>query len=89
MSKVVHLSDDAHRRAKEFCKQQGLRMSDWVATLIDEAVSQGRADDNVRVFVPKKKILERLDTKPQTDDSGVPVYAKPPFWSQKAVREKG
>lgn len=40
MSKVVHLTDEAHRRAKDFCKQQGLKMSDWVAKLIDEAVTK-------------------------------------------------
>ena len=84
MSKVVHLSDDAHRRAKEFCKVHGLRMSDWVTTLIDEAVSKGRTDTNVRTLVPKKKILERLDATPQIDDTGVPVYAKPPFWKRSA-----
>ena len=79
MSKVVHLADSAHRRAKEFCKLHGLRMSDWVATLINEAIAKGRTDTNVRALVPKKKILEKLETKPQMDD-GVPVYAQPPFW---------
>lgn len=41
MSKVVHLSDDAHNRAKAFCKEHGLKMSDWVAALIEQAVARG------------------------------------------------
>jgi hypothetical protein len=80
MSKVVHLTNDAHRRAKDFCAERGLRMSDWVAALIDEAINKGRAETTVRELVPKKKILEKLETKPQIADDGVPVYSKPPFW---------
>ncbi len=83
MSKVVHLADDSHRRAKEFCKENGLRMSDWVAALIEDAISQGRTDPTVPSLAPKKKILQRLQVTPQMDDTGVPVYARPPFWSQK------
>ncbi len=83
MSKVVHLADDAHKRAKEFCHQHNLRMSDWVATLIDEAISRGRIDTQVRELVPKKKILEKLETKPQAEPDNVPVYARPPFWQNR------
>ncbi|HSI04375.1 MAG: hypothetical protein ACAI38_14525 [Myxococcota bacterium] len=36
--KVVHLSDDAHELAKLFCKESGMKMSDWVAMLIKRAV---------------------------------------------------
>ena len=38
MSKVVHLSDDAHNKAKAHCKRLGLKMSDWVAVLIEQAL---------------------------------------------------
>jgi len=44
MSKVIHLSDDAHNTAKGFCKQHGLKMSDWVAALIAEAIAHGRTN---------------------------------------------
>jgi len=44
MSKVIHLSDSAHNAAKNFCKQHGLKMSDWVADLIADAVQTGRVD---------------------------------------------
>jgi len=36
--KVVHLSDDAHELAKAYCKDSGMKMSDWVAMLIKRAV---------------------------------------------------
>ena len=38
MSKVVHLSNEAHAVAKVFCKENGLKMSDWVASLITRAI---------------------------------------------------
>lgn len=37
MSKVVHLSDQAHTKAKAYCQLRGLKMSEWVAALIDRA----------------------------------------------------
>ena len=43
MPKVIHLPESAHRTAKKFCKEHGLRMSDWVATLIDEACANAEA----------------------------------------------
>lgn len=90
MSKVVHLSDDAHAKAKEYCRQLSLKMSDWVAGLIDQAISAEHSPDaapepaetNVRAFVPRKKVLQRLDETTQSGDDGVPVYAQPPFWKR-------
>ncbi len=41
MSKVIHLSEKAHARAKMFCKEHSLRMSDWVASLINEIQVSG------------------------------------------------
>ena len=87
MSKVIHLSDDAHNKAKAFCKEQGLKMSDWVAALIDTAITgvgdvEQSNEDNVRVFVQKKKVLEQYEEIPQTAEDGLPVYAAPPFWAQ-------
>jgi hypothetical protein len=52
MSKVIHLSDDAHNTAKGFCKQHGLKMSDWVAALIADAIAQGRVDPQAPVRAP-------------------------------------
>jgi len=37
MSKVIHLSDQAHNKAKAYCQRRGLKMSEWVASLIEQA----------------------------------------------------
>lgn len=44
MSKVVHLSDQAHNKAKAYCQPRGLKMSEWVASLIDEATQEGSCE---------------------------------------------
>jgi hypothetical protein len=45
MSKVVHLSDQAHNRAKAYCQRRGLKMSEWVASLIERA-TEGKIDND-------------------------------------------
>ena len=60
MSKVVHLSDDSHNKAKEFCKDNRLKMSDWVAALIDDAIANGNTEV-ARSTVPKKKPMRRVE----------------------------
>ncbi len=85
MSKVVHLNDDAHARAKVFCKEHGLRMSEWVAQLIDEAISQNKAEPDTRAALSTRKVLKRLDDRLQTGTDGEPVYAQPPFWAETTV----
>lgn len=90
MSKVVHLSDDAHNNAKQFCREHDLKMSDWVATLINLAVRGEKlsaaasivAAANLRTLVEKKKLVEPSDIPSQTDAEGLPVYSAPPFWAQ-------
>lgn len=93
MSKVIHLSDNAHTQAKAYCREHALKMSDWVASLIHAAVetegvalveltSEHLDDDGVRSTVPKKKVLEKVENNPQTSDDGMPAYAAPPFWAQ-------
>jgi hypothetical protein len=86
VSKVVHLSNDAHALAKVYCKSRGLKMSDWVGSLIIDAISvqeepkpQEQPQD---VSLPRKKQLPRVDETVQTTDDGVPVYAQPPFWAK-------
>ena len=91
MSKVVHLSNDAHALAKVYCKSRGLKMSDWVGSLIIDAISvqeepkpQEQPQD---VSLPRKKQLPRVDETVQATDDGVPVYAQPPFWAKSAPVE--
>lgn len=83
-TKVVHLSIDAHTLAKKHCKEHGLKMSDWVATLIRQAISDSKKDtitSNVRNFVAKKSVIV-----PTSDDrhDETPAWAQPPFWAQRA-----
>ncbi|MBI3179286.1 MAG: hypothetical protein HYZ27_06465, partial [Deltaproteobacteria bacterium] len=93
MSKVVHLSEDAHRRAKDFCHERGLKMSDWVAQLIEDAIVSADvpAEPKLRNLMPKKKILDRLDAvsaPPPREErvDTVPAWAQPPFWSKRQAR---
>ena len=44
MSKVVHLSDQAHNKAKAFCQPRALKMSEWVASLIDHATQENKSE---------------------------------------------
>ena len=98
MSKVVHLSDDAHIRAKDFCRDRGLKMSDWVAKLIDDAITSATVSVPVapvvaaapeirRNLMPKKKILDRLDNLPTEKEDGVPAWSRPPFWAGHVQRK--
>lgn len=84
MSKVVHLSDEAHAKAKAHCKERGLRMSDWVATLIDAAI-EGHMPVGPRpgvVPVQKRKDIRRVG---ELEDQNVEaVLAAPPFWAARA-----
>ena len=90
MSKVVHLSNDAHAQAKVFCKARGLKMSDWVGCLILEAISSQTQEavepEPVPVLevpeAPRKKKLPEMDDTVQSADDGTPVYAQPPFWAK-------
>ena len=86
MSKVVHLSNDAHALAKVYCKSRGLKMSDWVGSLIIDAISAQeepkQPEQPQDVSLPRKKQLPRMDDTVQSTADGVPVYAQPPFWAK-------
>ncbi len=57
MSKVIHLSDHAHNNAKNFCKQNGLKMSDWVADLIADAIINNRVDPRTTPQAPPPPVV--------------------------------
>ena len=98
MSKVIHLSDEAHQIAKEHCQKLGLRMSDWVAELITVALKAQRSDgaqppvstastpspSPTDPNQPKKKPIERYDDHAPASAESVPPYSAPPFWASKA-----
>jgi antitoxin component of RelBE/YafQ-DinJ toxin-antitoxin module len=81
MSKVIHLGTDAHKTAKRFCKQHGLRMTDWVATLVDEAIANHVTPIEVASESPKKKVLQKLAATPQADEPQ--LWERAPFWKGK------
>ena len=87
MSKVVHLTDDAHNKAKDYCKERGLRMSDWVANLIETAIAGDQPlplPDRPGVMpVAKRRDLRRHDENAGRGDVEA-VYAAPPFWAARA-----
>lgn len=94
MSKVIHLSDNAHNAAKNFCKQHGLKMSDWVADLVADAIQNNRVDPRtaprptppapVQTQAPQassgppKKRLEQINERP-APSSGVIASEVPPW----------
>ena len=98
MSKVIHLSDQAHNNAKNFCKQYGLKMSDWVAELIVDAIVNNRVDPHtapsptappppssaphVPNNAPPKKKLEHFVEGGAEEVPEAPPWAAPPFWSK-------
>ena len=89
MSKVVHLSNEAHAQAKVYCKSRGLKMSDWVGALIIEAISENeeakQPEPQVEPTAPRKKKLPKTDDTVQSTEQGVPVYSQPPFWAKQTV----
>jgi antitoxin component of RelBE/YafQ-DinJ toxin-antitoxin module len=81
-SKVVHISDETHERAKKFCKERNIRMSDWVNSLIMERINGPEA-----VPVEKGKSLPNLSRTRYCDDPA----AEEPFWNKEkepAVEEQ-
>lgn len=82
MSKVVHLSNAAHQRAKDFCQIKGLRMSDWVADLIANAIAADSASERPGLGIVGRRPLRRLEESRSHQEEAVPVYAQPPFWSR-------
>jgi len=99
MSKVVHLSDDSHRAAKAYCKENGLRMSDWVGSLIEAAIAGSHVEPEAapapaapRVVstahypdgaVVPRRSLRSLEETGETAEDGTAVYSAPPFWQQR------
>ena len=89
MSKVVHLSNEAHAQAKVYCKSRGLKMSDWVGALIIEAITENEEtkppEPQVESTAPRKKKLPKTDDTVQSTEQGVPVYSQPPFWAKQTI----
>jgi hypothetical protein len=82
--KVIHIDADTHRIAKLFCEKNELRMSNWVADLIIEAIVNNKTfvksvgPITRPVPVPMREPELAPPEKPQEDP-----WIKDPFWAQK------
>lgn len=70
--KVVHLDSEIHAEAKAYCEKHGIRMKDFVETLIADGVKKVS-----RLQPVGRKRLESL----AEDIDGTPVWQRPPFWA--------
>jgi len=55
-TKVIHLADEVHDMAKKHCTECGMRMSDWVASLIRKEITV--LDKTPQVQLPISKIQQ-------------------------------
>lgn len=100
MSKVVHLSDDAHARAKRHCQRSGLKMSEWVAVLIERATAEATAGEmggkataaaapaQGKGLPPRRAAVappQPAEAASAAGDGALPLYAAPPFWARGTV----
>lgn len=77
MSKVIHLSDQAHNAAKAFCRQHSLKMSDWVADLILDAINNNRVDPRVAIrSMPSAPVATATTTAAPTATVSAPAAPK-------------
>lgn len=79
MGQVVHLTDEAHVRAKQFCKDHGLKMSEWVSGLVLDAIRRGPGGLTLvgPAPVPRRVVVEN----PEPTLPGNEPWSRPPFWS--------
>jgi hypothetical protein len=73
--KVIHLDVAIHKKAKDYCNKEGLKLKDWVEKLIykrlysEGFLTEGETSKHLRIYPEPKEDLATL----------------PPFWN----REKG
>ena len=80
-SKVIHVSDATHARAKKYCSENRIRMSDWLETLINKAISMPGVLEKKK---EKKKKLHNLSAA----NTGEEVGSKRPFWEKEPEVEE-
>jgi hypothetical protein len=79
--KVIHLSDEIHARMKAYCTEHDLVASQWVESLIHNAVSGNEEVKRVEresAVVNKKERVDFFTPCASSDDP----WAKPPFWDK-------
>ena len=78
MSKVAHISNEVHARAKSYCDQHGLRMSEWVGRLIDTATSPAALKRAKATPAPLRKPQPVVSGNDGVSDA----FTRPPFWAR-------
>lgn len=92
--KVVHLSDQMHRRVREHCVAQDIPMRHWVEQVLAAALDRPDTSNQDRVVpaappppAPPKPAPERVAVpkKPLQElpeETGTEPWALPPFWAR-------
>lgn len=65
---IVHLDRDLHEELKAYCHERGLRMKEFVSSIIRREMAEDAG-------------LKTLDKIPEGSDLG--AWAKPPFWDER------
>lgn len=73
--KVIHISERAHRRAKEYCDKHNLRMSEWVTNLILNTLDR-------KSVVTRSTIISKVGSNQSAKPPDDP-WTREPFWAQK------
>ena len=76
-SRVVHVSVEAHSKAKEYCKERNLQISKWVSELIIYATENSVTPIKNGVTPVDKMILMDLSV-PKDDE----IFLEPAFWDK-------
>ena len=89
MSKVVHVSDDLHLELKKFCKERGLRMSEWVMNLVKTAMRQDRDADGIPTITPRAITSAPREVTAPSLVSAPPLAAapRPPMTKRKPIQK--
>jgi adenine C2-methylase RlmN of 23S rRNA A2503 and tRNA A37 len=68
--KVIHISNDIHEKAKQYCKKHKLSMKVWLDNIILA---------NMGEPILNKKVITRQIANNADGD----VWTRPPFWANK------
>ena len=67
--RIIHLDEDVHTRAKEFCVAENTTLKEYVTDLINRDLDQ------------RRKEVEKRSLPPTVYGGDPEVASKPPFWA--------
>ena len=102
-AKVVHLPEDIHRCAKEYCERNNITMTQWVSGLIKDGVNKPPPEEPepVAEAVAEDPVVVQEPVKPTPvpvrkgkilrdfsyNNNNVEVESLPPFWTGRPRQE--